>query len=82
MKKLFKDDFHNTALIETVWNYPNFGANKKELGYWLACFADYNNNFLYFCSVYNTEEAAMEKLKTLSCGTFKEYNIHTGGRKA
>ena len=68
---VFKDDFHNRAVIEQVITAPYYGA-KKETAYRLIC-AD-EDNFIYFVSVYETVTEAMEKLKSLSAGTFKEVN--------
>ena len=66
---VFKDDFHNRAVIEQVVTAPYYGA-KKQKAYRLIC-AD-AENFVYFVSVYETVTEAMEKLKSLSAGTFRE----------
>lgn len=67
----FKDNFGNTAKIETVEILPYKGAKKKIKSFRLCLFADYDRNFLYFVSVYDNQQEAIEKLKSFSCGTFK-----------
>lgn len=70
--KIYKDDFGNTAKIELVKILPYNGAPDKETGYRLWITSDYENNFLYFVSVYETFAIAKSELNKLSGGTFKE----------
>lgn len=73
MKK-YKDNFGNTAKLEEKMIFPYKGANVKSTAYVLTISADYDNDFVYFVSVYETYDEALEKLRTLSCGTFKLEN--------
>ena len=70
--KVYCDIFGNRATIEKVKLLPCKGAKTKKDAYVLKCYAVYDNNFNYFVSVYETEEAAKDKLKEFSCGTFEE----------
>lgn len=70
--KRFRDDFGNLALIEKVNTFAYNGAPKKTEGYRLMLFAEYDDNFLYHVSVYETLEEAENKLKCFSCDTWKE----------
>jgi hypothetical protein len=69
--KIFHDDFGNTATITERNMLPYKGSPIKEKGYILSITADYDNNFLYFVSVYESMGDAMEKLKMFSCNTWK-----------
>lgn len=69
--KHFEDDYENKALIEKSEGFPYKGATEKVEQFTLSLYATYDNNKMYFLSVYETEEDAMEKLKDFSCGTFK-----------
>ena len=72
--KILHDDFGNTATIEETFMFPYKGAKYKENAYILKLTADYENNALYFLSVYDSVKAALEKLQGISCGTFKGGN--------
>lgn len=72
MRKSFKDDFGNTATITTKYIRPYKDAKHKEISYVLTLTSDYNNDFVYFVSVYDSTEAAINKLSEFSCNTFKE----------
>ncbi len=61
----------NTAKIEKVEILPYKGAIRKTKGFRLSITADYDNNFLFHVSVYETNIRALKKLETFSCGTFK-----------
>ena len=67
---LYKDDFGNYAniLYGRGKAYKN-GPLADE--YTLILYAGYDNNKMYFLSIYETYEKALEKLKEFSCGTFK-----------
>lgn len=69
---IYKDYFGNTAKIEKVYILPYKGAQTKESNFRLLITADYENDFLYFVSVYETEKDALKKLEGFSCGTFKK----------
>lgn len=71
MKK-YKDNFGNAAKIELVKIYPYKGAETKIKGFRLWVYSEYNKNFVYFVSVYESFTGAVNKLKELSSGTFKE----------
>lgn len=70
IKKYF-DDFGNMATIEQTKILPYKGSPIKEQAHILKCYATYDHNKLYFCSVFENEQKALEKLKSFSCGTFK-----------
>lgn len=68
---IYKDDFGNTARIEKVEIFPYKGATRKTNGFRLWITADYDNDFLYHVSVYETAVRALKELEKFSCGTFK-----------
>lgn len=70
--KVYKDDFGNTAFIETVETFPYNGAAKRENAFRLVLKADYDNDFIYHVSVYETGKEALNKLQEFSCGTFQK----------
>lgn len=69
--KLLHDNFGNTATITEKEILPYKGSKQKEKAFILTLKADYDNNFLYHLSIYETEKEAMNKLKTLSCNTWR-----------
>lgn len=69
--KILHDDFGNTATIEERIMLPYRGATKQKKGYVLSLTADYDMDFLYFRSVYESMEDVKAKLTILSCGTWK-----------
>ena len=69
--KILHDDFGNTATIEERIMLPYRGATKQKKSYVLSLTADYNMDFLYFRSVYESMEDVKTKLTILSCGTWK-----------
>lgn len=72
MKKFFIDDFKNTATITKKRIYPYYGATKKQDAFVLKI---QSFDKMYFhLTVYETEQEAINKLKTFSCGTFKQTN--------
>lgn len=70
--KRFRDDFGNAALIEKVNTFPYNGAPNKTESYRLMLIAEYDDNFMYYLSVYGTLDDAEKKLKCFSCNTWKE----------
>ena len=64
---IYHDKFHNTATISVCFSPPYYGAAPQK-----AFVLDLHNYdlFLYFRSIYETEQEAVNKLKTFSCGTF------------
>ena len=69
--KTLRDKFGNTATIEKVNIFLFEGSTIREGGFRLTLTADYENDFIYFMSVYLTEQDVMKKLSTISCGTFE-----------
>lgn len=70
--KIYKDNFGNTAKIERIKVLPYKGSLYKETCWRLWVTSDYDNNFVYFVSVYETFTNAKMELNKLSAGTFKE----------
>ena len=66
----WKDDFGNRATIEEVYIKAHKDA-KQEKAYRLSCYAEYNEDFCYYVSVFETIALAEQKLAEFSCGTFK-----------
>ena len=71
MKKILHDDYGNRAEIEEVITLHYKGSPKEEKGYRLSLYAEYDNDFLYFVSLYESERDAMRKLENLSFNTWK-----------
>ena len=71
MKKILHDDYGNRAEIEEVVVLPYKDSPTKEKGYRLSLYAEYDNDFLYFVSLYESERDAMENLEKFSCNTWK-----------
>lgn len=71
MKKILHDDYGNRAEIEEVVALPYKDSPKKEKCYRLSFYAEYDNDFLYFVSLYESEYDAMKKLENFSCNTWK-----------
>jgi hypothetical protein len=68
--KTFHDDFGNTAVITKKNILPYKGSPQKQVAFILTLSADYENDFIYFVSMYETEIEAMEKLQTFSCNSW------------
>ncbi len=68
--KTLKDDFHNTAKIEKHIG-PAYYGGAPETGYKLIVSADYDNDNVYFVSVYCSVGDALAALSAFSCGTFR-----------
>lgn len=47
-------------------------TTKTETAYQLKCFAMYDGGQMYFCSIYDTKENAIKKLKEFSNGTLRK----------
>lgn len=71
MKKILHDDYGNRAEIEEVVTLPYKDSPEKEKCYRLSLYAEYDNNFLYFVSLYETEHNAMKRLENFSCNTWE-----------
>ena len=70
----WKDEYGNKALIEEVEVKPHKEA-KLERVYRLSCYAEYNEDFCYYVSIFDSVESAENQLKKFSCGTFKDTSI-------
>ena len=64
------DEYENRALIEEVEIKPHKEA-KLEKVYRLSCYAEYNDNFCYYISIFDSVESAENQLKEFSCGSFR-----------
>lgn len=67
----WKDEYGNRALIEEV-EVKLHKEVKAEKVYRLSCYAEYDNDFCYYVSIFNSVKGAEIQLKELSCGTFKD----------
>lgn len=70
----YRDDFGNLATIEEVFMLPYERAKERERAYRLKLIAEYDNDFCYFLSMYDSKESAIAKMNKYSCGTWKEVN--------
>ena len=70
--QVFHDLYDNTAILQGVKVFPYSGAAMRKASYRLLVKSDYDGGFVYFVSVYETKEQALEKLKEMSGGTFRE----------
>ena len=66
----WKDSYGNKALIEEVEVKPRKEA-KPEKVYRLSCYAEYDNDFCYYISIFESVESAERQLEEFSCGSFK-----------
>lgn len=66
----WKDDYGNRALIEEVEIKPHKEA-KLEKAYRLSCYAEYDEDFCYHISIFDSVESAENQFKEFSCGSFK-----------
>lgn len=64
------DEYENRALIEEVEIKPHKEA-KLEKVYRLSCYAEYDEDFCYYVSIFDSVESAENQLKEFSCGSFK-----------
>ena len=69
--QILRDDYGNSAVIQKIECLPYMGAPQRVEGYQLTCYADYDGGMVYFLSLYDSKEAALEKLSSFSGGTFK-----------
>ena len=72
MKKYYLDKYGNAATITRGKGYSHQDATKRTTEYTLVCFALYDNDKIYYVSIFDSMEAASEKLSELSNGTFEE----------
>lgn len=70
--KTYIDDFGNRATIKKKMMLPYRDSPIKEKAFILSVYADYDNGFMYFRSVYPSAGDALKRLNEFSCGTFKE----------
>lgn len=68
------DECENRALIEEVEIKPHKGGT-PEKAYRLSCYADYDEDFCYYVSIFDSVESAENQLKKFSCGSFKDTSI-------
>ena len=66
----WKDEHGNRALIEEVEIKPHKEA-KLEKAYRLSCYAEYDEDFCYYVSIFDSVESAESQLEELSCVGFK-----------
>ena len=76
--KTLKDDYGNIATIEKMQTIPYRGAPIKTPLFRLSLMAEYDNNFLYHVSCYETLEETLAELLKCSAGTFKEIERKEG----
>lgn len=69
--RILHDDYGNRAEVEEVVTLPYRNAPSKQKCYRLSLYAEYDNDFLYFVSMYGTEREVADELKCFSCGTWK-----------
>lgn len=69
---VFHDDYQNVAFIQPVKVFPYFGSEVKRVSYRLIIKSDYEQGFVYFVSVYETKEQALQKLNEISNGSFRQ----------
>lgn len=68
------DEYENRALIEEVEIKPHKGGTPKK-AYRLSCYADYDEDFCYYVSIFDSVESAENQLKKFSCGSFENVLI-------
>lgn len=68
----YKNNQGKIAIIEFFRIYPYNKAAKKQNGFRISIYSEYNNNFLCHVSVHETEAEAKRKLETLSCTNWEE----------
>ena len=76
--KTLKDDYGNIATIEKIETIPYRGAAKKTPLFRLSLVAEYDNNFLYHVSCYETLKDTFTELSKCSAGSFKEIERKEG----
>lgn len=72
MKNYYTDNFEHIAIIEKTKIYPFYGSKTKETAYVLSLYSTYKENRLYYLSTFESMNDALNALKKISCGTFKE----------
>lgn len=76
--RIFLDDFNHIAKITKIKIYPYDKAPQKEDSFVLKIVSRYNKNMCIFLSIYETEQDAINRLKTFGCGSFKEITTNKG----
>lgn len=71
VKTILHDDYGNTATIVEKYILPYRESPQKEKGYILTLTANYDNDMVYFVSIYETYDEAMKHLNEFSCRTWK-----------
>lgn len=66
----WKDEYGNRALIEEV-EIKSHKEAKLEKAYRLSCYAEYDEDFCYYISIFDSVESAENQVKKLSCGSFE-----------
>ena len=72
MSNMYKDKFGNTAVIERAYVKPFRESKEKIKSYRLILSSDYENDFIYHISLYETKREAVDKLRGFSGGSFEE----------
>ena len=70
--KVFKDIYGNIATIIQTKGLPFQDAPERVDEFTLTLYATYDNNKVYFLSIFESLEDAKNKLKQFSCGKFEE----------
>lgn len=68
---MLNDDFGNGAVIREVEILPHREAKQRIKSWEMTLYSTYDRNRVYFLSMYETLEEALQKLEEFSCGTFK-----------
>ena len=68
----YRDNFGNLATIDEVFVLPYERVKERERAYRLKLIAEYDDDFGYFMSMYDSKEAAIAKMRKYSCNTWKE----------
>ena len=72
IKRFISEKYGNSATIEKSRGLAYKGAPQRTEEYILSCYADYDNGKMYYRAIYESYEAARNKLNTISCGLWKE----------
>lgn len=70
----WKDKYGDRALIEEVEIKPHKEAKLEKI-YRLSCYAEYDEDFCYYVSIFESVESAENQLKEFSCGSFENVLI-------
>lgn len=72
LREIYLDDFGNIAYLDHIKILPYNEAKTRVDSYRITCEAKYDNNLVFFVSIYETKEDALDKLSKLSCGTYRK----------